>query len=52
MRRSVALLLTGMLCACGGSSAVPEESKPSGTVTNLEPLAYIGYGAYRIIQDS
>ena len=31
MRRSVALLLTGMLCACGGSSVAPEESKPSGT---------------------
>ena len=24
----------------------------SGTVTDLESLAYIGYGAYRIIQDS
>ncbi len=30
MKQLIAVLLAGMLCACSGSSAVPEETKPSG----------------------
>ena len=44
MKRMIAVLLAGMLCACSGSSAVPEEPKPTGTEetgtaapTDIEP---------------